>query len=71
MSKYIVGLLPTATEDELKNVAQTFEQQGGKILHQHTLFKGFTGELSDTKVNALESNPLVEGIEADSKVSIQ
>lgn len=71
MSKYIVRLVPTASDDELKSTIQSFEQQGGKVTHNHTLFKGFTGEFPEDKIQAFESNPHVEAIEADSVVHIQ
>lgn len=70
-SKYIVRLAQSATEDDLKNAVDSFEKQGGKVTHQHTLFKGFSGELPTDKATALESIPHVEAVEKDQGVSIQ
>lgn len=70
-SKYIVRLTQSATDDDLKNATKSFEQNGGKVTHYHTLFKGFSGEIPTDKVSALDSIPHVEAVEKDQKVSIQ
>lgn len=70
-SKYIIRLAKTATEDDLRSTIRYFEDHGGKITHHHTLFKGFSGELPDNKLNIMESLPHVEAIEMDQMVKIQ
>lgn len=65
-----VRLVDTASDDELKQTAQDFESQGGKISQYYSLFKGFAGSIPDEHVSALEAIPHVAAVEKDQKVSI-
>ncbi|KAF2010431.1 hypothetical protein BU24DRAFT_427561 [Aaosphaeria arxii CBS 175.79] len=70
MPAYNVTLKSGASPDELEAAKKKVTDQGGKIINEFSLIKGFTAEFPADKVNALETNEHIT-VEADGEVKTQ
>ncbi|KAF2127605.1 hypothetical protein P153DRAFT_52284 [Dothidotthia symphoricarpi CBS 119687] len=70
MAQFNVTLAKDAPHEELDKAKQHVKDQGGKIVHEFTLIKGFTAEIPDDAVSTLSSNKHVT-VEKDSEVKTQ
>ncbi|KAG6041674.1 hypothetical protein E4U41_002948 [Claviceps citrina] len=68
MPSYIVTLNDDTTEDQIKAAKQLAIDQGGKITHEYTLFKGFTVEMADDAITTLGASEHVRHVEKDGPV---
>ncbi|KAK4223762.1 hypothetical protein QBC38DRAFT_486985 [Podospora fimiseda] len=71
MPSYIITLNESATDSELAEAKQHVKDQGGKIVHEYSLIKGFSFELPEGTVSTLAKKPYVASVEADQEVTIQ
>jgi len=71
MPGYIVTLKSSATDAELNAAKKKATEQGGKIGHTYTLFKGFSVAFDNDAVTTLESDPNVQSVEEDQEVKTQ
>ncbi|KAL9534307.1 hypothetical protein SMMN14_01905 [Sphaerulina musiva] len=60
----------TADAKHYEEAKKQVEEQGGKIVNEYKLIKGFTAEFPDDKVHALASNEFLN-VENDGKVTTQ
>jgi hypothetical protein len=70
MPAFNVTLKSGASTEELEKAKKTVTDQGGKIINEFTLVKGFTAEFPKDAVHSLESNDHVT-VEADGEVTTQ
>ncbi|OCL05859.1 hypothetical protein AOQ84DRAFT_390585 [Glonium stellatum] len=70
MPTYNVTLKQGATDDDLQKAKKEVTDQGGKIVNEFKLVKGFTAEFPEDSVHALKSNDQIT-VEADSVVTTQ
>ncbi|RDA95164.1 hypothetical protein CP533_1922, partial [Ophiocordyceps camponoti-saundersi (nom. inval.)] len=71
MPSYIVTLKDDATPEQVSEAKQHVRDQGGKIEHEYTLFKGFSVSFPKDAVTTLEAGPYVKAVEADGVVTTQ
>ncbi|KAF4587544.1 Proteinase inhibitor, propeptide [Ophiocordyceps camponoti-floridani] len=71
MPSYIVTLNDDATPEQIAAAKQQVCEQGGKIEHEYTIFKGFSVSFPSDAVTTLKASPYVKDVEEDQKVSIQ
>ncbi|KAF1823312.1 uncharacterized protein K489DRAFT_355243 [Dissoconium aciculare CBS 342.82] len=64
-----VSLQDGADASKLEAAKKTVTDQGGKIIKEFKLVKGFTAELPDDKVSALSSDEHIN-VEADKQISV-
>ncbi|KAK8223230.1 hypothetical protein HDK90DRAFT_499808 [Phyllosticta capitalensis] len=65
-----VTLKEGASEEELQKAKKTVKEQGGKIINEFKLIKGFTAEFPADKVSVLSTNDHIT-VEEDSIVTTQ
>ncbi|KAH7385538.1 hypothetical protein DE146DRAFT_667360 [Phaeosphaeria sp. MPI-PUGE-AT-0046c] len=70
MPQYNITLAKDASHDELDKAKQHVKDQGGKIVSEFTLIKGFTAEIPNDAVSTLQSNDKIT-VEADGEVKTQ
>ncbi|KAG9195424.1 hypothetical protein G6011_00545 [Alternaria panax] len=70
MAQFNITLKKDAPKEELDAAKKHVTDQGGKIVNEFTLIKGFTAEIPDDAVSTLESNEHVT-VEKDSEVRTQ
>ncbi|PHH76495.1 hypothetical protein CDD80_1499 [Ophiocordyceps camponoti-rufipedis] len=71
MPSYIVTLNDDATPEQIAAAKHQVCEQGGKIEHEYTIFKGFSVSFPSDAVTTLEATPYVKTVEKDGQVSIQ
>ncbi|OCK76801.1 hypothetical protein K432DRAFT_428466 [Lepidopterella palustris CBS 459.81] len=70
MSTINVTLKSGASPEELDNAKKTVTDQGGKIINEFKLIKGFTAQFPPDNVHSLKTNDHIT-VEADSEVKTQ
>ncbi|KAF2122350.1 hypothetical protein BDV96DRAFT_640395 [Lophiotrema nucula] len=70
MPAFNVTLNPNADAKQLDAAKKKVTDEGGKIINEFSLIKGFTAEFPADKVHTLESNEHVT-VEADGEVKTQ
>ncbi|OAL03120.1 hypothetical protein IQ06DRAFT_346082 [Phaeosphaeriaceae sp. SRC1lsM3a] len=70
MPQYNITLAKDASHDELDKAKQHVKDQGGKIVNEFTLIKGFTADIPSDAVSTLQSNDKIT-VEADGEVKTQ
>ncbi|KAF1913023.1 hypothetical protein BDU57DRAFT_503765 [Ampelomyces quisqualis] len=70
MPQFNVTLAKDASADELEKAKQHVKDQGGEIVSEFTLIKGFTAKIPDDAVSVLKSNDKIT-VEADGEVTTQ
>ncbi|CBX99097.1 hypothetical protein LEMA_P083360.1 [Plenodomus lingam JN3] len=70
MPQYNVTLNKDASASDLEQAKQHVKDQGGEIVSEFTLIKGFTAKLPDDLVTTLKSNDKVT-VEHDGEVTTQ
>ncbi|KAF1836422.1 hypothetical protein BDW02DRAFT_566999 [Decorospora gaudefroyi] len=70
MAQFNITLKKDAPKEELEAAKKHVTDQGGKIVHEFTLIKGFTAEIPDDAVSTLESNDKIT-VEKDAEVHTQ
>ncbi|EUC41807.1 hypothetical protein COCMIDRAFT_40056 [Bipolaris oryzae ATCC 44560] len=70
MAQFNITLKKDAPKEELEAAKKKVTDQGGKIVNEFTLIKGFTAEIPDDVVSTLESNEHVT-VEKDAEVRTQ
>ncbi|KAF2736787.1 hypothetical protein EJ04DRAFT_510890 [Polyplosphaeria fusca] len=70
MPAFNVTLKSGASPSELESAKKKVTDEGGKIINEFTLIKGFTAEFPADAVHTLETNDHVT-VEADSEVKTQ
>ncbi|KAF2479453.1 hypothetical protein BDY17DRAFT_303893 [Neohortaea acidophila] len=65
-----VSLKKGASEDKYEEAKKQVTEHGGKITREFSIVKGFTADIPDDKVSALESNEHIT-VERDGKVTTQ
>ncbi|KAF1942232.1 hypothetical protein EJ02DRAFT_444188 [Clathrospora elynae] len=70
MAQFNITLKKDAPKEELDAAKKHVTDQGGKIVHEFSLIKGFTAEIPDDAISTLESNEHVT-VEKDSEVQTQ
>ncbi|KAI2824768.1 hypothetical protein CBS147343_9698 [Aspergillus niger] len=68
--QYIVSLKKESPPEELEKAKKTATDNGGKIVKEFALVKGFVVQYDDEQVSTLESSDHIH-VEKDSEVSIQ
>ncbi|CAN6598945.1 protease B inhibitor 2 [Trichomonascus vanleenenianus] len=72
-TNYIVKFKDDVSDIDYKKVLNDVKSAGGSIVHEHTLFKGFTAKLPDDRVTSLSlhEHPHIDHVEKDQEVKIQ
>ncbi|KAH9871146.1 hypothetical protein J1614_006721 [Plenodomus biglobosus] len=70
MPQYNVTLKNGASAEDLDQAKQHVKDQGGKIVSEFTLIKGFTASFDDNVFTTLQSNDKVT-VEHDGEVTTQ
>ncbi|KAH7371383.1 hypothetical protein BKA66DRAFT_469699 [Pyrenochaeta sp. MPI-SDFR-AT-0127] len=70
MPQYNVTLNKDASKDDLEKAKQHVKDQGGEIVSEFSLIKGFTAKIPDDAVSTLQSNDKIT-VEADGEVTTQ
>ncbi|CAO2653728.1 uncharacterized protein K460DRAFT_269852 [Cucurbitaria berberidis CBS 394.84] len=70
MPQYNVTLNKDASKDDLEKAKQHVKDQGGEIVSEFSLIKGFTAKIPDDAVSTLQSNDKIT-VEADGEVRTQ
>ncbi|KAJ4364652.1 hypothetical protein N0V83_009249 [Neocucurbitaria cava] len=70
MPQYNVTLNKDASKDDLDKAKQHVKDQGGEIVSEFSLIKGFTAKIPDDAVSTLQSNDKIT-VEADGEVRTQ
>ncbi|KAF2821127.1 hypothetical protein CC86DRAFT_449050 [Ophiobolus disseminans] len=70
MPQFNITLAKDASNDELEKAKQHVKDQGGEIVSEFTLIKGFTAKIPDDAVSTLQSNDKIT-VEADGEVTTQ
>ncbi|KZF23503.1 hypothetical protein L228DRAFT_282225 [Xylona heveae TC161] len=65
-----VTLKENASPEELANAKKVVQEQGGEIINEFKLIKGFTASFPADKVSILESNEHIH-VEPDAEVKTQ
>ncbi|KAJ6002061.1 Proteinase inhibitor propeptide [Penicillium canescens] len=71
MPSYIITCKPDASDDEVQQVKKHAIDQGGEIIHEYNLIKGFSVAFDKDTVTSLETHPHVDNVEEDSEVQTQ
>ncbi|KAG0634046.1 hypothetical protein HOY80DRAFT_1061615 [Tuber brumale] len=71
MPSYIITVKPETSDEELLKIKNDIVDQGGKIVHEYSLIKGFSCELPKHHVSTLQTHARVESVEADGVVTTQ
>ncbi|CAI9631637.1 hypothetical protein AA0114_g12174 [Alternaria tenuissima] len=69
MAQFNITLKKDAPKEELEAAKKHVTDQGGKIVNEFTLIKGFTAEIPDDAVSTLESNEHVT-VEKDAEIQM-
>ncbi|EFQ96318.1 hypothetical protein P3342_005877 [Pyrenophora teres f. teres] len=69
MAQFNITLKKDAPKEELEAAKKHVTDQGGKIVNEFTLIKGFTAEIPDDAVTTLESNEHVT-VEKDAEIQM-
>ncbi|KAA8611703.1 peptidase inhibitor i9 protein [Pyrenophora tritici-repentis] len=67
MAQFNITLKKDAPQEQLDAAKKHVTDQGGKIVNEFTLIKGFTAEIPDDAVTTLESNEHVT-VEKDAEM---
>ncbi|KAF2034281.1 hypothetical protein EK21DRAFT_57043 [Setomelanomma holmii] len=70
MPQYNVTLAKDASDSDLDKAKQHVKDQGGEIVSEFSLIKGFTAKIPDDAVSTLQSNDKIT-VEADGEVRTQ
>lgn len=70
MPQFNVTLNKDASPEDLEQAKQQIRDQGGEIVSEFTLIKGFTARLPDDAVSTLQSNDKIT-VEHDGVVTTQ
>ncbi|KAF2849682.1 hypothetical protein T440DRAFT_451941 [Plenodomus tracheiphilus IPT5] len=70
MPQYNVTLKKDASKEDLEQAKQHVKDQGGEIVSEFTLIKGFTAKIPDDAVSTLQSNDKIT-VEYDGEVTTQ
>lgn len=70
MPQINVSLKDGASSDQLETAKKQVTDQGGKIVHEFKLVKGFTAEFPADKLHTLQSNEHLN-VEEDKQVTTQ
>ncbi|KAI8941564.1 hypothetical protein NX059_002779 [Plenodomus lindquistii] len=70
MPQYNVTLNKEASKEDLEQAKQHVKDQGGEIVSEFTLIKGFTAKIPDDVVSTLKSNDKVT-VEHDGEMKTQ
>ncbi|KAJ2975682.1 hypothetical protein NQ176_g5387 [Zarea fungicola] len=65
MPSYIVTLKDEATPEQVKATKDQVIKQGGKIIHEYDIIKGFSVSYPDDAITTLESHEHVKAVEPD------
>lgn len=68
---YIVTLKETASTEDVHGLKLVISEQGGKVLDEFSLIKGFLVKLPEQAASFIKSHNLVNTIEEDKEVKIQ
>ncbi|KAJ3479547.1 hypothetical protein NLG97_g8294 [Lecanicillium saksenae] len=71
MPTYIVTLKDDATPEQVKQTKDQCIEQGGKIVHEYDIIKGFSVSYPEDAITTLESHPHVKAVEADGIATTQ
>ncbi|KAM3557044.1 hypothetical protein MY1884_004737 [Beauveria asiatica] len=71
MPTYIVTLKDDASPEQVKEAKAKCTEQGGKIIHEYDIIKGFSVSYPEDAITTLESNPHVKAVEPDGVATIQ
>ncbi|KAH8681033.1 peptidase inhibitor I9 [Xylariales sp. PMI_506] len=71
MPTYIVTCKTDATPEQVEAAKKHATDQGGKIVHDYKLTKGFSVEYPEDAVQTLESHEHVKAVEKDQTVTTQ
>ncbi|OAA39858.1 Proteinase inhibitor, propeptide [Beauveria brongniartii RCEF 3172] len=71
MPTYIVTLKDDASPEQVKEAKAKCVEQGGKIIHEYDIIKGFSVSYPEDAITTLESNPYVKAVEPDGVATIQ
>ncbi|KAL1795748.1 hypothetical protein ACET3X_005972 [Alternaria dauci] len=69
MAQFNITLKKDAPKEQLDAAKKHVTDQGGKIVNEFTLIKGFTAEIPDDAVSTLESNEHVT-VEKDAEIQM-
>ncbi|KAI1539843.1 peptidase inhibitor i9 protein [Pyrenophora tritici-repentis] len=69
MAQFNITLKKDAPQEQLDAAKKHVTDQGGKIVNEFTLIKGFTAEIPDDAVTTLESNEHVT-VEKDAEIQM-
>ncbi|KAL6708033.1 hypothetical protein ACN47E_003467 [Coniothyrium glycines] len=69
MPQFNITLNKDADKSELEAAKKHVTDQGGKIVNEFTLIKGFTAEIPDDAVSTLESNDKIT-VEKDAEIQM-
>ncbi|KAL5117816.1 hypothetical protein ACEQ8H_004290 [Pleosporales sp. CAS-2024a] len=70
MPQYNVTLAKDASDEDLEKAKQHVRDQGGEIVSEFSLIKGFTAKIPDDAVSTLQSNDKIT-VEYDGEVTTQ
>ncbi|GEQ72251.1 hypothetical protein JCM33374_g5938 [Metschnikowia sp. JCM 33374] len=68
---YIVTLKDSASTEDVHGLKSKISEQGGKVLDEFSLIKGFSVNLPVPVADFIKSHQLVNSIEEDKEVKIQ
>ncbi|OGE56773.1 hypothetical protein PENARI_c002G01243 [Penicillium arizonense] len=71
MPDYIITFKPDASDNEMQEFKDHAIDQGGYIVQEYSLIKGFAVSFSEKIVTSLETHPLVDRVEEDIQVQTQ
>jgi len=71
MAKYIFTCKEDASDENVADLKQKIKNQGGTIVEEYTIIKGFVVSLPDDAVNTFDSHPSVESVEPDGEIKTQ
>ncbi|KXG49965.1 Proteinase inhibitor, propeptide [Penicillium griseofulvum] len=71
MPSYIITCKKDADDSQVESVKQHAKDQGGSIIHEYSLIKGFAVTFPENTVHSLDTHPHVENVEADSEMRTQ
>ncbi|EAT86927.1 hypothetical protein HBI56_138230 [Parastagonospora nodorum] len=70
MPQYNITLAKDASNDDLEKAKQHVKDQGGEIVSEFSLIKGFTAKVPDDAISTLQSNDKIT-VEHDGEVKTQ
>ncbi|KAJ5319178.1 uncharacterized protein N7506_011882 [Penicillium brevicompactum] len=71
MPTYLVTAKKDASPEQVAATKQHAKDQGGEILHEYSLIKGFSVSFPEDAVTTLESHEHVDHVELDKEAEIQ